>query len=271
MAYNTKEISTRAGEPIEFVRFSLGETSYRYTTSPIEEELFSEIYEAIPFERSAPSLSPEISQNQMTFTMPRNVLLPVFFTKYAPRQSCFVVVYRKHRGEADGDAISYWQGAVEGFSFKGEEAEIVCTGLEYILKKKGLRYRYSPRCRYFFADGRCPVPPTAVTTDSLVISASSNIIQAAEFALQPNGYYKFGEIITPELESRFVVDHVGDTISLIAPFPNSPIGKIVKALAGCDYTAEMCESKFGAYTDGGRKCGCFDTVPVINVFEKGIS
>ena len=271
MSYTEKETSIRSGEPVEYVRFTLGNEIYRYTTSPIEETLFSEKYEPVQIKRSAPSLSPEIEQNKITFTMPRNVLLPAFFLRAAPRQTVFCVIYRKHRGEADNQAISYWQGGVEGISYKGEEAEVLCHGLERILKRKGLRYRYSPRCRFFFCDGRCPVPATAVTTEAVITAANLAQVSAPEFAEMPNGYFQFGELITPELESRFIVDHVGDTLTLIAPFPETPLGKITKALAGCDYTPEMCENKYGEWTDNGRDCGCFDTVPVQNVFEKGLA
>lgn len=270
MSYTGKESSIRSGEPVEYIRFTLGTEVYRFTTSPVEETLFAEKYNAVGIERSAPSISPEISQNQITFTLPRNENLPAFFTKNAPRQTVFVIIYRKHRGEADNQAISYWQGAIEGIAFKGENAEITCTGLEYVLKKKGLRYRYSPRCRFFFADGRCPVPQAAVTTEAIIISANGAQLTAQEFAEKPNGWFQYGEIITPELESKFIVDHTGDTITLIAPFAYSPVGKLTKTLAGCDYTPETCEGKFGEWTEGGRDCGCFDTVPVDNVFEKGL-
>lgn len=271
MSYTEKESSIRSGEPVEYVRFTLGNEVFRYTTSPLEETLFSENYEPVDFKRSAPSLSPEIEQNKITFQMPRNVLLPAFFARAAPRQTVFCVIYRKHRNEPDAQAISYWQGGVEGISFKGEEAEILCHGLERILKRKGLRYRYSPRCRFFFCDGRCPVPASAVTTEAVITAAAGAIVSAPEFATKPDGYFTFGELVTPELESRFIVNHVGNTLTLLAPFPETPLGKLTKALAGCDYTPETCETKFPEYTDGGRDCGCFDTVPVQNLFDKGLS
>jgi len=269
-SYAEKESSIRAGEPIEFVRFTLGEETFRYTTSPQNETLFGEVYENIQIQRTAPSLSPEIAQNKITFTMPRNVVLPAFFLRAAPRQQVFCVIYRKHRGESDLQAISYWQGGLEGITYKGEEAEISCGGLESILQRGGLRYRYQPNCRFFFCDGRCPVPASAVTTEAIIISAAGAQVQAAEFANFPNGYFKFGEITTPELESRFIVEHIGDTLTLIAPFPETPVGKLTKTLAGCDYTSATCKDKYGAFTDNGRDFGGFDTIPVKNLFEKGL-
>ncbi len=71
--YDEREKSKRLGEPIEYVRFTLGESVFRYTTSPVNEFLFSEEYTALDFERTAPQLSPELAQNQLTISMPRNL------------------------------------------------------------------------------------------------------------------------------------------------------------------------------------------------------
>lgn len=268
--YDQSEKSIRSGAPVEYARFTLGEQLFRYTTSPIEETLFGEIYQPVDFKRTAPSLSPEISQNQITFSMPRNIELPALFAKASPRQQIFVIIYRKHRGELDAEAISYWQGGVEGVAFKGEMAEIVAGSLESTLKRGGLRYRFQPNCRFYLCDGRCPVPAPSVTTEAIIETASGAILSAPEFDALPDGILKFGELTTPELESRFIVDHVGATVTLIAPFPESPQGKLCKALQGCDYTPETCETIYGDWTDEGRAFGGFDSVPVENLFEKGI-
>jgi len=248
----------------------MGQDVYRYTTSPIEEELFFELYSPLDYQRDAPELSPELSQNQLTITMPRNIDFPSIFQKAAPRQQIFIIIYRKHRGASDSDAISYWQGGIDGISFKGDIASIICSSLETLLKRGGLRYRFFAKCRFYLADGRCPVPATAITTETVITSASGSQVSSPDFDALPDGYFKFGELTTPELESRFIVDHVGDTLTLIAPFPESPVNKLCKALAGCDYTPETCDSKFGAWTDDGRDCGCFDSIPVDNLFQTGI-
>lgn len=271
MTYDTREKSRRNGEPVEYVRFTLGSQIFRYTTSPDDEMLFDEKYLAEKgIKRSSPTLTPELAQNTLTITIPRSTEIPSLFSKASPRQQIFVIIYRKHRGDSDNQAISYWQGGVEGIGFKGEEAEISCGSLESLLKRGGLRYRFSPRCRFYFCDGRCPVPAASVTIEAVADYVDGSIVKAPEYAAYPDGTFKFGEFSTPELESRFIVEHIGDTLTLIAPFYESPQSKLCKVLMGCDYTPETCQNKFGQWTDNGRDFGGFDSIPVQNIFESGI-
>lgn len=269
MSYAEREESVDNGALVEFVRFAIGvDRVYRYTSALTVQTHAGEEYEPIFLDRSSPAMSPEIEQNKLTIKMPRDVAIADLFKKNAPSRTVWIAYYRRHEG--DVVPISYWQGRVSAVQWVGDMAELTCDSLESMLRRQGLRPMYQPTCRHFLYDGRCPVPEAAFKTSALVQSVNGDTLVSPAFASKPNGWFTLGFVDTASFDSRFIIGHAGDTVTLIAPFEASPLGQTVDAFAGCDQLHLTCRDKFGEFTDGGRDFGGSDLVPITNVFEKGL-
>lgn len=272
MSLIEKELSEDSGAPIEFYKFAIGtDRVYRYTQSEEPVTYLSEIYLPGIKDRSNPVMSPEIEQAKLTVTVDRDFVIANLFKVNAPRKTIWVTIYRKHFGESDADVISYWQGRVEGIKISSDDlAELTLGTLESGLRRKIFTPTYQPTCRFFLYDGRCPVPDTAFKVDALISSSTGLTLISSDFDVFPDGYFKLGTIENENLDSRFIVDHVGDTVTIISPFEENQSGNTLFAYAGCDNLRATCRNKFGAYTNNGRDFGGCDLVPDDNLFEKGL-
>jgi hypothetical protein len=69
------------------------------------------------------------------------------------------------------------------------------------------------------------------------------------FALRPDQWYQGGRLESATGETRFVVDHQGDTVTLISPLPGVSSLDDVWAYWGCDHLEATCRDKFGNLTN----------------------
>lgn len=272
MSYTTRELSIESGAPVELYKFTIGvDRVYRFTQSEFPVVYLGETYYPGIKDRSNPVMSPEIEQSKLTVIVDRNFVIAELFQENAPRATVWVTIYRKHEGDDDSQVISYWQGRIEGIKIDGEDsAELTMGTLESGLRRNIFTPSYQSTCRFFLYDGRCPVPDSAFKIDALITATNGLELVSADFDLYPDGYFKLGVIETDNFDSRFIVDHIGDTVTLIAPFESPVTGLTVSALAGCDQVRSTCRTKFGAYTNDGRDFGGCDLVPDDNLFEKGL-
>jgi hypothetical protein len=271
MSYDNLEKSDFAGKPVEFIKFALGaDKVFRYTNQDEIINHLGEDYTPATFERSSPAQSPEIEQNKLKITFQPDSPIIQLFKKTPPLRPVFAILYRKHEGDAD--VLAYWQGRVEGVSFGEVESEITLGSMESTLRRKGLRMCFSPTCRAYLYDGIvCPVPMEPFQTECVITGETGSIISAGEFGAFPDDWFPLGFVEAANGDCRLILEQNADELTLIAPFEDSVLGSVVKAYAGCDLSSEMCESKFGEYTDEGRAWGGFGLVPIKNPFESGVS
>lgn len=274
MTYAAREASLRDGAPVEFVKFALGVELFRYTSSDAPQVHVAETYDPVSMLRSNITDSDEIESAKMTVSLPRDVALADLFRSGSPSKPVGVVLYRRHADDAE--TLSYWQGRVSGYSFKGDECEFICESKEAMLSRNGARQLYQPNCRFFLyhklsGHPGCPVPRSSfeVVADIISVNISTITIQASAFAAKPSGWFTFGYVEWNN-DTRFIINHVGDTLTLLHNFRSSPLGASVKAYAGCDYLMPTCSGKFGAHTRAGKDFGGSPLVPITNVFEKGV-
>lgn len=269
MPYATQEESEDSGNPIEFLKAAIGlDRQFLYTSSRSDLTVGLDVYKSIYLDRDQPSMAPQIQDNKITIRLPRDCDLALLFLTSAPSETVWIAYYRKH--EDDSEIISYFQGRIAGIEWQEDTAIFTVTTLESMLKRMGLRVLCGPTCRFFLADGDCPVPESAITINATPSSVSGTTIVSSDFASKPDNWFQFGSIRSPLGEERFVLSHIGNTIELMFPFEVSPSGMLCTIMAGCDYLPQTCHDKFGTWTDDGADHGAFNLIPIPNVFSSGL-
>ncbi|OGS01547.1 MAG: hypothetical protein A2V88_02670 [Elusimicrobia bacterium RBG_16_66_12] len=97
---------------------------------------------------------------------------------------------------------------------------------------------------------------------AVVATVSGVEVRSATFAAQPSGWYLNGWMEDVVGEKRFIVGHLGDTITLMNPYPALAPGDTVVVVAGCDRTEATCVAKFNNF---GNYLG-FPRLPTRNPF-----
>lgn len=269
MSFNAREIATRDGQPLELVRFSVG-IDYIFTYTNAVEQITYAGDDYLPrfFIRSAITQSNEVEQSKLTVTVDRTSPIVALFAANQIVRRIDVQLWRFHKDDAE--VVSYWKGSVGAVNRSLVTADVVCESPEILLERASLRQFFQPTCRFFLADGRCPVPQSSIKVDGTIsgVNTTANTITSAAFATKPDQYFKWGWVQYGN-DIRLVVNHVGNTITLLSNFFSSPISQLVSAYGGCDNLPATCNTKFGTYTNNGQDFGGF-YVSIENYFEKGI-
>ncbi len=276
MSFDIFEKSNRAGKPIFLFRFTSGTVAYTYTSDDQPHTYLDESY--IPLEGLEPSgtaQSQEINAQRITIKASKEWIIPRQYVAFVPALQTFLVVYKFHRADP-ADVYVYWQGFVQSAKFDDKNSYLNCSPITVLFDRLGLRRTFSALCGHILYDGFCPVPASAFRIDGTLSAPPSGFtLTAPEWAAQPDQWFKSG-FIERVLDSgvtdmRLITANVAGVLTLLSPFPSDVVaGEVLRAYAGCDHLFSTCAGKFGAYTDTGGACGCFDRIPKKNPFQTGI-
>lgn len=275
MSFDAFEISNRTGQPVFLYRFALGTQHWNYT-SDIENHMYlDETYEPLEIRASGTGQSQEVTSQRITISASKDWILPRQYVGFVPVLQFFVTIFKFHRDDP-ADKYVYWQGYVRSAKFDDKEASLMCEPVTALLDRLGLRMTFSALCGKVLYDGFCPVPASAFRLDGTLSGDPVGFtIDAPEWDTMPDNWFKLGFVErlldTGALDVRFIIGHTAGTLTLLSPFPpDLSGGEVLRAYAGCDRTFATCSGKFGAYTDTGGACGCFNRVPKKNLFKTGL-
>lgn len=264
MTYNTYEISEYAGSPVELYEFQLGSMVWRYTNVADAVTLNSAIYTPIPVKRSAIQQTNELTKNILKITTARDADVIRSLIALPPSDTIVLRIYRTHRGDTDYKVI--WMGRITSVEWKESEAEISAEPVYTSLKKVGLRRLYERACSHDLYGTKCQVNSATYRIQGVILSISGLVVTVQGAGGSANGYFAGGYISYLTSigvdESRMVLNHTGDALTLVARPRDLVTGMQVYVYPGCDGTLATCNSKF-ANTDN---YGGFPFFPEKNPF-----
>lgn len=273
--FDELEQSDRDGAPLEFMKFAIiGGASWLYNSSDIEITVAGEVYEPLYIKRGGRALSRNSEDSAVRVEVPISFPIIELFKVQPPFQRIYFTQFNMHQGSTE--TRGFFQGYVGGINFKGDSAEITVNNLVNLMERSSPRHQWQGGCRYFVYDGEfvgghgCPVPVAPFTVTGLVSLHAGSTIQSPTLALQPDQYYQFGWVELANGYRSMILTHVGDTVSILAPFLTSVQGLPVKFIAGCAQDWDTCKTKFGAYTRDGRDFGGSPRIPKDNPNSTGI-
>lgn len=264
MTFADRETSLRGAAPVELYRFATGSTTFFYTSSDEEQSYLGDLYSPEAIRRSAPDQNGEASQASIEVTIPRTNPVGAFFIDYTPEPPMGLIVYRFHRG--DPEVIPFWKGEVSAIVFSAAEVKLTCFPPFEALRRKIPSNTYQSQCNWALYSAECGVVQGNFLVTAQITVIADDTIQASAFASQPDGWFNNGWVEDQDGQRRWVVDHIGATITLMSPFGDLAVGDTVSAFAGCDRTEAICDSKF-ANLDNHLG---FARVPKRNPFETGL-
>ena len=261
MTYATQEASVADGAPYFLYEFTDGTTYYRYTDYPENIDYGGNTFTATSIKHTTVKQSSEVSKNSVTVTTLLSNTIADQFIGWSPESKLSFTMFRGHFGAVD--VLTYWKGRVVNHGLKDQWLELKCDSLHTAMKRPGLKPRYQRTCRHALYNSKCGVNKATYALAGTLSAASGTVLTIAEAAGEADGWFNGGILTLPDGSSRFIVDHVGDQVTIL--YPNRYIVDTTPSYAvtlypGCDKTEATCITKFNNILPNGS----FKYIPMIN-------
>lgn len=242
MSYDAVESSAHEGRPIELYRFTSGLRKWMYTSSDASESYLTETYESYPLKRGTFRQTAELAKTGLEINTPRDTPFVSDMVASPLLDVVRLTIYRKHRSDAEVKQL--WVGRVEGVRFEGGEAIISCQPLGTALKRIGLRRMGQRQCPHALYGLGCNLTEALFAETGSLLSYVGAAMTSGVFAGHADGWWVGGKIDFSGAR-RFIVGHVGDTITLTGAVPGLAQNAAFIVSPGCDHTPTTCDGKFG--------------------------
>ena len=275
MSYEAYETSQQSSRPVEIYEFTVGATTYYYTSAEDTQTVASVDYTPLTgLKRSKIGQGPEDRNATLTIEMPGSNQFVRPYIAAVPSSRATVTIMRLQRGDTPTpEVVTIFEGKVKAVNFDGDGGRMAKIAVEPDISATSRsipHFTFQGLCNHVIYDDGCQVDETdgAYRASREVLADSGNTLTIDGLSGFGDGWFTGGFVeVNGGLDSRMIIDQTGDVVTLHIPFPGSPLGQVVIVLAGCAHTIAVCKSKF----DNVINYGGFAFVPKINIFETGIS
>lgn len=249
----------------EFIDFARGPQHWRYTSDDRPLIFGSQTYEPAPVKRARISESFDAARNVLDIDVPLTLPILDIYRGTSPMADINVTLYRRRK--STGVVKIAWIGIIGSVEFKPTIATIHGLPPSSRLSGNGLNRCWAKQCDrlvYGSGLGECNKDPNVMRVDGTLNAVTGSTVKAAAFATKPDGWFSGGWVEWTEgtaVERRFIVEHVGDTLTLLTPALTT-LGRIVATYPGCDHTLQTCHDKF----DNSDNYGGDPWIPAKNPF-----
>lgn len=246
MGFTTFQNSEYGGQPLMLFRFYSGSRTWLYTNLNSNVLRGSEVYTPLPI-----SLGP-IEQNAaegpagVSIALPTRDPLSNEFKNYLPPEPIEIDVFIRHRADPEGEYRTVFMGEV-GSAQSGEDGmtTLTCYPITHKLSRVVPWPVYCSNCNYAVYSVGCGVDKELFKAEAEVSAISGDTVSAAAFAAEADHWFSSGYVVRVATnEVRWILIHIGDTLTLVAPFVGLQSGEALIAYAGCDGLELTCRDKF---------------------------
>ncbi len=279
MTYEAFETSLESSQPVELYLFTLGLETFRFTSAEDDIDIgvsspFVGTYASIPISRSQVKQSSDGNRtDSIEIEMPALTDPALRYITSVPGKTMDVQLLRFHRSDApDPEIIQAFSGVLQTVAFvnDGRLAIIQVQSLSKAKNRTIPRQTYQAPCNHMLYDSRCKISDTDPDFEKFLsvgaVDASGTLITATG-AVAFGGDFFVSGFIEFENDFRTIRGQTGDVLEIFTPFVTSPLGQVIRCLAGCKLSlVDDCETKF----DNVINYGGFAFVPTKNPFRSGI-
>lgn len=267
MTYDAKETSRHEASPVELYRFTHGSTIYLYTSSDEQQTDGSEVYDPTVISRSEINQSQEDNAGNIEVSVPRDNAVAALFIPYMPSTPVGLRILRQHRLDIDEEFIVAFVGKVLSCRFESDPsaAVLTCGPISEVFRRTVPGVIYQPQCNHALYSPGCGIDKLAFKVTGTVSAISGDTVTSTAFGAFANGWFNNGWLQKGN-DVRWVIDHVGNVVTLMNPFQNLAVSDSVDAYPGCNRDEATCLSKFNNLANHFG----FSRIPTKNPFNTSV-
>lgn len=276
MTYAAQETAVQTSQPIYLYQFVRDTQEWTYTNRATSFTWNSKVWQPSAIMHSNIVASVEMAKHTLSLTFTRTHEFAHPFLTYSPDAITFITIFRGHTTDFDAEFITYWKGRVLNAKVSGNTITLECEPVYTSLRRIGLRARYQRTCRHALYGRGCTLNQANFADAGLLLTAVVGTTLTVPGAdVKPDGWYFGGMIETQNGVLRFIIGHIGATITISQPIENfvsvgygesygTNYGGVALTLyPGCDRTTETCTTKFNNFINYGG----FPWLPTRNPFD----
>jgi hypothetical protein len=273
MAFSLKELSIFGGKPEEFYEIITPSTTYYYTSSKGDKLLVpsqpTKVYRAVYIDRTEIQQEVgKVTDSGVVLTVDKTLDFLNEFRVIVPARSVLINIKRKHRGDDGNNPANIelvFTGRIRGVVPKQDVTEVICESFGTSVKRAGLRLGFQVGCNYFVYDSGCGVSSAAYAVSGTALDIDDAVVTCPEASAYVDGYFNNGYL---EYGNYFyhIVNHVGDTLTLLTGLEGALEGDSVTIYPGCDGSLNTCWDKFNRGLDHGG----FPFSPADDIYTEGL-
>jgi uncharacterized phage protein (TIGR02218 family) len=132
------------------------------------------------------------------------------------------------------------------------------------LRRVGLRRRFQRNCPHVLYGRGCNLNKDDWDDAGTATVIAGTVVTVGAASARPNGYFRGGMLKAPDGTLRFIINHVGSSLTLVRMIASLPaaLPAAVSIYPGCDRTRETCNSRFNNLPNNGST----PFIPLINPF-----
>ncbi len=220
-----------------------GGIDWYYTSGDIPVTFGGDIYQPAPINRGSVTYDATLDVTTLSITTEALLDPTIQYLAQNPIEILWISVSKLHRDDlTEGDNV--FIGQVKDVSFKGIKGQVNCVGFEHFLKRTIPTWRYQLTCNHTVFDDKCSLEASEyLTSTAITLNTKQNILTSTDFGLKDDGYFIGGHIIFG-VESRTIINHVGDDLTIMYRFIELDTLDTVSAYPGCDGRPETCLDKY---------------------------
>ena len=243
MAYDDREKSRYGAQPIEGFRFVQGDDVWLYTSADREITFPIGTFTPETITRGEVRQTKEDTGETLSLRLPVANPVAELFIAESPSTPVWFTHYRAHRGD-ETEAIAIFSGKIVRAAFEETEVELTATSIAAALTRGFPPLQMQTPCNHVLFSAGCGANPTSCRDAVTITTVSGRTVTSNDFALRADGWFSAGKLQAPDGETRFIADHVGDTITLLSPMPGLESLDECWAYWGCSHRAASCLDKF---------------------------
>lgn len=274
MTYEQFETSVEGGRPAELYQIVQGPDTFLWTSSEEEITVGGQTFEPVPGLRRGKVGDGEDERKAiLEVELPASNTFARRFIGIVPSPKAVFTLMRFHRQDAPNpELVTLFEGLVHSVSFQqgGRLAKMAVQPAISAFVRQIPRWTFQGSCNWVLGDpDTCTVDldDPAFRLDGTVSDVTGLTITVPGAAAFGDDWFRAGFVeALSGYEFRMVIDHTGDVLTFLLPFPQSVLGQTVTVKAGCDHTragAHGCGPKF----DNGKFHGAFPYIPDKNPFQ----
>lgn len=277
MSYESLETSVEESRPVELYEFSLGATSYAYTSAEDDITIVADTWLARAIKRGKVEEGPKRRSSDFAVTLPSSDALSQNFLGIMPGVRVPMTVKRFHRGDTSSggnpEVITIFSGWVlsANFAKNGKECKLTARHALANLGRIIPSRSYASQCSHILYDSTtCQVddtnPSFRISADDVVSQASNDLTVTSIVS----GGFSDGDFNSGYVEAigtndfRLIIGQVGNVLTLLTPFGTVP--STVNIFRGCPHGIEACHDDFSNVINFGG----FAFVPTRNPYTSGV-